>query len=161
KYAQSVDVMWLSHVNWRTRKVERRGATSWSLVKYTPEDGPFAAQTSVEANISITPGNAYGNTTLTASTSLFKSTDVDSLWRTNLGGFDSTYIRSAVNATTESTRVKGIGKGNQFVVSIGGTWSGSIQIQLSLDGPDGSFADYLEQAAFSTNGTTTIDLGTT
>ncbi len=162
QYAQSVDVMWVVHGNWQPRKIERRGATSWSLVRYYPDDGPFALPSSADKNVTITPGKAYGNTTLTASGALFRSTDVGALIKTNAGGFDSTFALAAANTFSEPIRVKGIGTDNAFSFVRSGTWAGTLTLQLSFEGPQGVFSDFLPGAtAVTGNGTTSEDPPTT
>lgn len=136
QFTQSIDVMYLAHVNWQPRKIERRGDASWSLVLFKFGDGPFAPQPSTAKDITITPGQAYGNTTLTASAAVFKSTDVGSLYRVEATGFDSTFNLAALGAATEAMRVRGVGIENTFTYEITGTWVGTIRFQVSYDGPD-------------------------
>lgn len=157
QHAQSVDIMWLAHTNWQPRKLERRGATSWSLVKYYPDDGPFALPASGDKQITLTPGAAYGNTTLTASGAAFRSTDVGSLVKINCSGFDSTFALAADGAFTEPVRVKGIGAGKLVTITTTGTWSGSINQLVSLDGPHGAYTDPNTVSAISSNTTGTFD----
>jgi hypothetical protein len=81
---QSGDVIYIACKGQQQRRIERRGTESWSVVRFVPEDGPLEVE-----NISattITPGAISGNTTLTASTGIFRSTNVGSLYQiTSIG----------------------------------------------------------------------------
>ena len=78
KFAQSADVMYLTHNNHSVRKLSRTGHTSWTLTEVTLTDGPY-----LDANtttVTMTPGNTTGSgISLTASGPTFASTDVDRL----------------------------------------------------------------------------------
>ena len=43
KYAQSADMMWLTHPNHKPHKLSRTGHTNWTLSEYTPTADPFTA----------------------------------------------------------------------------------------------------------------------
>lgn len=157
QYAQSADVMYLAHTNWQTRKIERRGDASWSLVLFKSDDGPFAPQSSNDRNITITPGQAYGNTTLTASANVFKSTDVGSLYRIEAQGFNSTVNLAALGAATEAIRCRGVGAENTWTYTITGTWVGTLRVQISYDGPDAGWVDNETVTTFTANSTASVN----
>ncbi len=154
QYTQSLDVMWLAHTSWQTRKVERRGDASWSLVLHKLRDGPFVVQSTFESKVTLTPGAAYGNTTLAASGNVFKSTDVGSLYRIGAQGFNSTYNLAAAGAATEPMRVSGIGTLNTFSYVISGTFVGTWSLQTSTDGPNTGF---IQQVTGTGTVSTTLD----
>jgi hypothetical protein len=155
QFTQSVDVMYLMHTNWQPRKIERRGDASWSLVLYKFGDGPTTAK-----NITITPGQAYGNTTLTASSAVFKSTDVGSIYRVGSQGFDQTFNIAGTGAATEAIRVRGIDAENTWTYAITGTWVGTIRIQISYDGPDTGWLNHGTPSTFTGNATASVNPGT-
>ena len=83
KFAQSADVMYLTHPSHPTKKLSRTGHTSWTLTEVDVTNGPF-----LDSNISTTtlqPSGTSGSVTITASASTFVSTDVDRLVRIGNG----------------------------------------------------------------------------
>jgi len=78
-YAQSADVLFLSHESHEPAKLTRTSHTSWTLTDIDFTDGPY-----LDENITTTTLYASANTgsvTITASASLFASTDVGRLIR--------------------------------------------------------------------------------
>jgi len=41
QFAQSADVMWITHPSYKTRKLSRTGHTAWLLTRYLPTSDPF------------------------------------------------------------------------------------------------------------------------
>lgn len=81
QYSQNADVMYFYHPNYPTQKLTRVSSTSFTIV-----DAPFIRGPFLDTNTStttITPSSATGSTTLTASTGIFQSGHVGSLWRVN------------------------------------------------------------------------------
>lgn len=140
QYAQSADIVYLAHPNWQQQLIERRGNHSWSVCLYKAVDGPFALPGPSDSSITITPGANVGNTTLTASSSLFLPTDVESLFSVDSTGYNATWNLGAQDAVTEPIRIFGIVPSTGFRLSISGTWSGVITLELSLEGPYTGFA---------------------
>lgn len=67
KWAQSADVMYLSHPNYRPYKLERRGDTTWSLVEVDFEDGPYLDE-NTDSGMTLAASATSGNgVTITAS----------------------------------------------------------------------------------------------
>ena len=131
KWAQSGDVIFLARgITRAPMKVERRGNTSWSIVDYISDNGPFrAANTTPVTLIS----NALTDVaTITASQNIFKSSNVGSLYRiTNTGQIVSGAL-GVLNATTNSIKVTGIGDNRRFAISLTGTWVATIVLEQSL-----------------------------
>lgn len=151
---QSADVIFLAHESWQTRKIERRASRSWSLVLFKTDDGPFALQSSLDAKIKLTPAQPYGNTTLTATGPVFKSTDVGGLYRTESAGFDATFPLAADGAFTEPVRVSGVTPDNAVNIDISGTWVGTLRLQRSYDGPTTGFVS-VAGTTYTVNGAST------
>ncbi len=80
QFAQSADVMYITHPNYAPRKLSRTGHTSWSLTEIAFEDGPYLDENTSETTITASAETGNG-ITLTASAALFKSGHVDSLWQ--------------------------------------------------------------------------------
>ena len=100
KFAQSADVMYLTHNNHAVRKLSRTGHTSWTLSEVEFTDGPY-----MDANTStttMTPSSTSGSSiTITASSSTFVSTDVNRLIRFSNGYAKITAFGSATSVTAE------------------------------------------------------------
>lgn len=83
---QSGDVIYAAHRRYRTRKITRLSATSWSIAALNPQDGPFLDKNSTSTTIYASAASGSG-VTLTASASIFSSAHVGSLirlWAENL-----------------------------------------------------------------------------
>lgn len=104
---QSGDVIFVSCDGVQQRRIERRGTESWSIVEYAPENGPFLVQNITTTT--ITPSAISGNITLTASTEIFKATNVGSLYQlTSIGQTVEKNITSE-NTFSNPIRVTGVG----------------------------------------------------
>jgi hypothetical protein len=102
KFAQSADVMYITHPNHSTRKLTRTSHTSWTLTEVDFTNGPF--QDSNTSTTTLTPSGTTGSVTITASASTFVSTDVNRLLRIGDGIAKITAFTSAtvVTATTST-----------------------------------------------------------
>lgn len=137
RHDQSGDIIFLAHASWQQRKIERRATRSWSLVKYYSDDGPFLYASS--GGVKLTPGAAWGNTTLTASEPVFAATDVGSLIRINTRGDTASYRLAGRDQWTEPVRILGVGDANIYDVTRAGSWTGTVVLQRSFDGDDAGF----------------------
>lgn len=136
---QSADVVFIACEGHQQRKVERRGTRSWSFVEYKTDNGPF--NFNADTSISITPTAVSGNTTLTASRPLFKSTHVGALFELTHTGQVGSGNLSAADTYTTTIRVTGVDAGRVFAYSITGTWAGTITLQRSFDSATSGFTD--------------------
>ena len=102
KFAQSADVMYITHPNHATRKLSRTSHTSWTLTEVDFTNGPF--QDTNVSTTTLTPSGTTGSVTITASASTFVSTDVNRLVRIGDGIAKITAFTSAtvVTATTST-----------------------------------------------------------
>ena len=74
KFAQSADVMYLTHPSHETKKLSRTDHTAWTLATVDFTNGPF-----LDTNTSTTtfqPSGTSGSVNITASANTFVSTDV-------------------------------------------------------------------------------------
>jgi hypothetical protein len=152
QHAQSADIMYLTHINWQPRKIERRqDGESWSLVLYKFEDGPFT--TARTSPVRIKPGATRGNTTLTSDAPFFKSTHVGAPFRLTHDRFDATFGLGGDGVFTDPWRISGIHESattnfndRAFSYVTTGTWVGTVTMQRSLDDgvlpPDAGYNDY-------------------
>ncbi len=137
---QSADVIELACYGYQQRKIERRATRSWSIVLYSPLDGPFNV-------INVTPTTLstsaiIGDVTVTASKPLFKSTHVGALYKISSLGQQVTITASAQNVFSDPIRVTGLNSGGarQFSIVVTGTFSANVTLQRSV-GTIGSWSD--------------------
>lgn len=158
QYAQSADVMYLCHSSWQPRKIERRGDTSWSLVLYKFEDGPFTTTRTAKVRLGLDA--TRGNTTLIADAAFFREEHVGALFRLTHDQFNATFGLGGDVVFTDAWRVTGIRASTNvnersFDYETTGTWVGTVTMQRSLDGEDAGFNDYpFNEGAATTTFTT-------
>ncbi len=157
---QSADVIFIAMNGYTQRRIERRNPTSWSLVHYLANDGPFRDENL--SSTTMTPGALSGNTTLTASATYFREShapDTDSsgaLFRVTSNGQQVTADVTAENSFTDAIRVTGTGSSRPFTVIRAGTWSATVTLQRSLVSENGP---WLDVTTYTTNGTVSFDDG--
>lgn len=144
---QSADVVFIACDGYKQRRIERRGTgRSWSVVEYSPEDGPFSAGRTAKAKLKVAA--TYGNTALTSDKAFFKSTQVGAMFRLFNTGYNGSFKLGAEDTYTDPIRVTGVRNDSAsyndraWSYAITGTWVGTINIQRSFDGPDSGFQDY-------------------
>lgn len=135
RYDQSADTVFLACSGYQQRKIERRGtrpgARSWSLSVYQVDDGPFMTQNF--GATTLTASSTTGDITLTASRPKFKSTHVGALFRlTNQVAVVSASV-TAENQFTSGLKVTGTGQQRSITVTVTGTWSANVTLQVSPD----------------------------
>lgn len=141
RFDQSADTVFLACSGYQQRKIERRGtrpgARSWSISVYQIDDGPFRAQNF--GSTTITSSGLTGDVTLTSSRPLFKSGHVNALFRLNNQVAVQSASISAQNTFTSGLKVTGSGTQRSVTVTITGTWSAVVSLQVSTDNV--SFSD--------------------
>lgn len=153
---QSGDVVYLAVRGYTQRRLVRRSALSWSLEQYLPEDGPFLVENT--SSITMTPGALFGNTTLTASASYFKTSHAPStnnagaLFRVSSDGQVVTQSIAAQNTFTNAIRVVGAENTRIFTVTIDEDAGGAatFTLQRSLVSSTGPWTDVLSRTADTT-----------
>ena len=158
RYDQSADIIYLANDAWQQRKIERRTTRSWSVATYYSNDGPFAF--AATNNVTMTPSAAFGNITITASDAVFRSSDVGSLLRIDSEGANSTHRLGAELQYTDAFNIFGVGADMNFNVTISGTWSGTLSLQASYDGPDAGFITSTTEI-YTTNGSNSVTFPST
>jgi len=140
RYDQSGDVIFCACDDIRQMRIERRSATSWSICDYKVDDGPFRGLNL--SRQSIAPSGVSGNITLTANTALFDAGHVGALFKLTHSGQTATATLGGDDEYTSEIRITGtteIGTRN-FVVSITGTWTGTLTLQRAFGEP-GTWSD--------------------
>jgi len=153
RWDQSADVIFLACPGYKQRKIIRRGTTSWSIVEYIPEDGPFRAINT--STITMTPGAISGDTTVTSSEPFFKATNVGGLIRIESIGQTVTLTGSGGDQFTDPIRVTGVENSRIFDIDITGLTDSTVTIQRSVAEP-GDWSD-VSGLSYTTNQDTTHD----
>jgi hypothetical protein len=136
--SQSGDVIYVACAGYQQRKIERRGARSWSIVLYEPETGPFRNVNT--SPITLTPNGLFGDITLTASANLFKSTNVGSLFRIQSTGQTVSDSITAEDTFSNEIRVAGVGGTRIFSIFVSNTFTATVTLQQSVGDP-GNWTD--------------------
>lgn len=154
RYTQSVDVMFIACQGYRPQRIERRSQTSWSIVDFMANNGPFKSVNTTA--ITLTPGALSGDTTLTASQKYFKSTNVGSLFKLSSIGQTVTGSLSGAGQYTGYVKVTGTGTARNLEITRAGTWSGTLTVQRATGTPD-TWLD--TTTTYTTNATVTYNDG--
>jgi len=143
RYDQSGDIIFVGCYGRQQYKIERRSAHSWSTVLFYANEpdvaGPFQSTPGIEAN--FTPGNYYGNTTLTSNRPWFNPGHVGCLFRLFNNGQIYDTLLASQNAFSPAVRVSGVGATRNYSWNSIGTWTGTLTFQRSYDGADSGFID--------------------
>lgn len=147
RYDQSADVVYVDDVGVRPQKIERRGTgRSWSIVDYSPNNGPFLSAASSSASLSVS--HFFGNTTMNSDRPFFTAGHIGALVRIFHEGQSGQWRLGAKDAKTDAIQVTGISdtgttpptdSERAITISVTGTWSGTITLERSIDGDDLGF----------------------
>ncbi len=148
RYDQSADVVFVNSSGVKQQKIERRGGgRSWSVVDYSPNDGPFFTFRSANAKLKVS--RTFGNTILTSNIPFFKAAHVGALFRLYHSGQSGVWKLGGDDAFTDPIRVTGINDtglnsaNSERVVTVSttGNYTATVNIQRSFDGEDIGFHD--------------------
>ena len=133
RYDQSADVVFVACDGYQQERIERRGARSWSSVRYLAPDGPFRVENT--GPITMTPSVLTGNGTLTASATYFRSDLVGALFAVTSTGQTVTKSMVALNDATSSIKLTGVDAVRVFTITLTGlTGTGNtVVLQRSFD----------------------------
>ena len=101
KFAQSADVMYLTHPSHPTKKLSRTGHTSWTLTTVDFTNGPYLDTNTSTTTITASAQTVGTGRTFTASANTFVSSDVGRLIRFRDGHAKVTGFTSATVVTVE------------------------------------------------------------
>lgn len=134
---QSGDIIFIAcgkttdSLGYQQRKIERRGTRSWSIVLYEPNDGPFRLQNT--SPVTIASAAISGDTTLTASQPLFKSTNVGGLYKISSVGQTVSVVVTADEQWSNSIKLTGVGTARDITVDRSGVFVANLRLQRSSD----------------------------
>lgn len=138
---QSADVVFVACLGIRPQRIERRGDQSWSVVDYSPDDGPFD-----EPNLSattLTPSGTTGNISLAASERYFRSGHTGALFQMTHQGQRAVSTLSGDDQFSDDIEVRGSteeSRNFQLIVIFGGA-SATVTLQYAFGAPAG-WLDY-------------------
>lgn len=134
KFAQSADVLYITHPDYAPRMLVRYANDDWALETYAFENGPFMPSNLTKALTLAVSATTGTGKTLTAASALFDtstpSKHIGSLWqiRHNVAGQRVSKVYTAAGASTS------IQCGKTWRLITGGTWTGNIDVEKSTDG---------------------------
>lgn len=130
---QSADVLFVACKGYQQRRIERRSATSWSVVLYQSDDGPF--RTLNVGPATMTPSALSGNGNLTSSIAFFRSTHVGALFAVTSTGQSVSKAMGATNDATNAIEVTGVTTDRAFTIVLSGLTgtSNTVVLQRSFD----------------------------
>lgn len=108
KFTQSADVLYVAHPDYAPRKITRTGHAAWTITAIDFKDGPYLNLNTTTTTIAPSATTGAG-ITLTASASLFASTDVGRLVRIK---HSSTWGWAKITAYASATSVTATVYGN-------------------------------------------------
>jgi hypothetical protein len=161
QYCQSGDIIFLASDGHPQKKIERRATTAWSVVDYEGLLGPMRFPNSREEDISLSVDTYEGNGSITADAPFFTSDHVGMIFRLSPRGQTKETKMAGEDTWSEPIRIAGVGADRVFQIEVSGTWSGTLTIQSSLDGPTTGFSDARSYSgsgpALTVNGTFTVN----
>lgn len=153
RHWQSRDVIFAACEGYRPIRIERYSPTSWSVVNYEPEDGPFRDENIGPTSIATSALN--GDVTLTASKPFFKSTNVGGLIQLTSFGQSVEATFTGEDQFSDPIRVTGVGNQRTFSFTLSnltGT-STTVTLQRSVN----EVGAWVDITTYTTNGTRNYD----
>lgn len=99
-FAQSADVLYIAHKNHKPAKLQRLGATNWTLSDISFLDGPYLPVNTTATT--LTPSGSSGAVTVIASAATFAPGDVGRVLRIKAGGV---WLWGTITGYTSATQV--------------------------------------------------------
>lgn len=151
RYAQSGNTIYLCSDSTLPTKVVKYGAHSWGVINEFIDNGPFRLINTSGITISSSALSGSG-VTLTASSTLFRSSHVGALFKIASIGQIVTQSVTAANVFTNTVRVTGVGSSRTLTIIRANTWVATVTLQRSTTDSSGPFSDV---TTYTTNGTVT------
>lgn len=121
QFAQSADVLYVAHRSYASRKITRTADDAWTITEIDFLDGPYLRE---QTTITITPSAVTGSVTLTASSALWQSDHVGSLWRIKhdiTPGQPTVTPQGASGSTSYSYRITSVNSNGETLAGTAGT----------------------------------------
>lgn len=154
RFITSYDVVFVAASGYPQQQIKHRGATSWSVTSFDTKDGPFQAVPVADLRLSVIAGTPSGYA-LEASEPFFSTEHVGTLFRLFSEGAHIEQSLGAEETYTDPIRVVGIGTASDYndrdwSYTITGTWSGTLRVYRSFDGPDSGYQPFRRASGVST-----------
>lgn len=122
RYAQTADTLYITHESHLPQVLTRSGDTSWTIADLDISYGPLLDLNTTTTT--ITPSAATGTAiTLTASTSIFQSGHVGSIWKVNEGYVEIKTYSSGTSVTADVLYDGNIGGTSAYTTWYEAAWS--------------------------------------
>lgn len=129
QFIQSGDTMYLVHPEYPPRVLTRSAHTTWTIIDFDNEHGPFLAEN--ETTTTITPTATTGDITLTSSADIWNANHVGALWQvTHVIPAES--VEGSFVGVANSTSVD-VQLNRTYDFSTHGKWTGTLLLQRSYD----------------------------
>jgi hypothetical protein len=128
KFAQSADVLYLTHPNYAPRLLSRYADANWTLTEFSSHNGPFSTLNLIDT-LKITPSATTGNITVATNASVFNSLEVGSLMKIE-HDVESNSLTATLSSALPSGSIRGLGTWDLIVH---GTWTGTLCVEKSED----------------------------
>ena len=133
KNAQSSDIVYIAHPDYKPKQLIREGSTVWTLTDIDFQTGPFLPEN--DTATTIASSGTTGTVTLTASTSIFAmdegASHVGSIWQLNqVGGnpaITGTFTDNGISIATNNF------VGGYSFTTTDDAWEGTITLQRSTN----------------------------
>lgn len=145
QYVQSGDIIFVACADIRPMKIERRSTRSWSVVDYTPDDGPFLTQNLTP--VTMTPSGITAQVTVTASKAYFRSTNVGSLLSITSNSQARDKALGTEDVFSDPVRIAGLTAERNLHILTTGTWVATLTLQRSVGEP----GDWVDVTTYTTN----------
>lgn len=150
---QSRDVRWMWHARHEPRALVRHANSSWGLIRWRADDGPFLAPG--DETITLTPSATRGNgIAIASSEDAFEGDHINALFQLVHTGQSKTAAISGADLWTDWIRVSGVEAERVFNLTISGTFVATVTLQRSV-GSDTNPTDVVTYAV----GTHQVDDG--
>lgn len=146
---QSIDVLFAGDGTVQQRRIVHRGALSWGIELYKPNDGPFVAGSS---RISMTPAALRGNTTVTASEAVFQAGHVGAIVELTQTSKTVEETFTGADQVSDYVTIIGVDAGRKFFrTGVDTSFVGTIVLERSFDPGEPvsytTFATFVDGAA--------------
>lgn len=134
RWTQSNDVIFVACRDRRPQRIERYSKTSWAVVDYTADDGPFGNINTSKNRLA--PSGLAGEITITSDQQMFSPTHAGALVKITSIGQDVRATFTGPDQASDYIRISGVGTGRTITINITAATLGTpISVQRSVGEP--------------------------
>jgi hypothetical protein len=149
--SQVNDVIYLACKNKPPKKISRYNAFSWGIEDFAPRDGVFGLINT--SDIALVPSALNGQVVIASNVNYFTPAMVNSLVKITSNGQLVQNTVSGNNQYSDWVRVSGVSSARRINITISGTWTGTLALQLAIGEPT-AFTD--TGTSYTANGNYTL-----